>query len=77
MVEQKQTTLTPDMIEGNIIRSVQIISGGTPLVVMELEDRNEQQATLTIIPSAQPMLNGNLLCINPSITLNLNKKEKS
>ena len=68
------TVLTPDMLEGCFIHSVQIIPG-QPMVVMELEDRQEKKVTLTLIAGAVPMLNGNFMVVNPSITLNLTKKE--
>ena len=75
MEEAKTPTLTPAMIEGCLICSVQILQGNPPMLVMELEDRCEQRATLQVIAGAIPILNGNLLTINPSITINFIKKE--
>ncbi len=73
--EQKQPTFTPDMLEGCFIKTAQVVSAPVPTLVMELEDRTEQRATLTVVPGAVPMLNGNILIVNPSITMNLTKKE--
>ena len=75
MPDVSQKTLNPEIIEGNYIRKVQLIAGAPPTLVMELEDQLEQRAILTIVPSAVPTLNGNLLLVNASITLTYTKKE--
>ena len=67
MEEPRQNTLSPEMVEGCLIRSMRVISVPIPVVIMELEDRNEQPITLTISPGA-------VVNVNSSITVNLARK---